>query len=196
MCDFNSTAWRLLGQEIQCAHNQENSHSGASEAAGWRDNEPNRKIVVFEAEWDGEGEMPSDSKLIRNIGECPPQLVKAIRRHYTRLHEAMESGKHCGHGEYFSEEKWLDVLMAVINGGFAVAFPQSIGGYLYLRGLTSAKDLVLPQSIGGYLDLSGLTSAKDLVLPQSIGGSLDLSGLTSADKQTLRKKYPMLANKI
>ena len=45
---------------------------------------------------------------------------------------------------------------------------------LDLRGLTSAKDLVLPKTVGGGLDLSGLTSAKDLVLPKTVGGGLDL----------------------
>ncbi|MFA5388839.1 MAG: hypothetical protein WC312_03695, partial [Candidatus Omnitrophota bacterium] len=50
----------------------------------------------------------------------------------------------------------------------------TVGGSLYLNGLTSAKDLVLPKTIGGWLYLSGLTSAKDLVLPKTIGGSLYL----------------------
>ena len=52
----------------------------------------------------------------------------------------------------------------------------NIGGGLYLRGLTSAKGLVLPTTIGGWLDLSGLTSAKGLVLPTTIGGALYLRG--------------------
>ena len=217
MCDFHSTCWRLLGQEIQVAHNQNNSHSDSIKEAGWRDNEPNRKINVFEAEWNGEGEMPPDSKLIRNIGECPEKLVKAIRKHYTKLAEALSSGKHVLAGGYFVSEKWVDVLLAVAAKKMPVAFPEnvgghldlsgltsakdlvlpkSVGGHLYLSGLTSAKDLVLPKSIGGYLNLSGLTSAKDLVLPKSIGGSLYLRSLTSADKDALRKKFPHLKNKI
>jgi hypothetical protein len=52
--------------------------------------------------------------------------------------------------------------------------PKTVGGSLYLSGLTSAKDLVLPKTVGGSLYLSGLTSAKDLVLPKTVGGSLDL----------------------
>ena len=59
-----------------------------------------------------------------------------------------------------------------------------------------AEGLTLPQSIGGNLYLDGLTSAEDLVLPQSIGGDLDLDGLTSADKEMLRQKYPQHADKI
>ena len=46
--------------------------------------------------------------------------------------------------------------------------------------------------IGGSLYLRGLTSAKGLVLPKEIGGSLDLNGLTSAEKKELRKKYPKI----
>ncbi|MCL2280361.1 hypothetical protein FWC31_00520, partial [Candidatus Saccharibacteria bacterium] len=30
--------------------------------------------------------------------------------------------------------------------------------------------LVLPQNVGGFLDLRGLTSAEGLVLPQNVGG--------------------------
>ena len=196
MCDFHSTCWRLLGQEIQVAHNQKNSHSGAIQEAGWRENEPNRRINVFEAEWNGIGEMPPDSKLIRNSDECPEKLVKAIRSHYIKLNEALTTGKHVLAGGYFSSEKWVDVLSAVANRNMPVAFPEKVGGYLNLGGLTSAKDLVLPKSIGGFLNLCGLTSAKGLVLPKSIGGSLDLCGLTSADKDALRKKFPHLKNKI
>ena len=55
-----------------------------------------------------------------------------------------------------------------------LVLPKSVGGSLYLGGLTSAKDLVLPKSVDGSLVLGGLTSAKDLVLPKSVGGYLDL----------------------
>ena len=187
MCDFHSTCWRLLGQEIQVAHNQKNSHSGAIQEAGWRENEPNRRINVFEAEWNGIGEMPPDSKLIRNSDECPEKLVKAIRSHYIKLNEALTTGKHVLAGGYFSSEKWLDVLVAAVANGMSVAFPERVGGSLYLGGLTSAKGLVLPKSIGGSLDLCGLTSANGLVLPKSIGGSLYFSGLTSAKDLVLPK---------
>jgi hypothetical protein len=57
---------------------------------------------------------------------------------------------------------------------------------LYLRGLTSAKDLVLPKTVNGWLYLSGLTSAKDLVLPKTVNGGLYLSGLTSAERASLK----------
>ena len=49
MCDWHSTAWRLIGQEVQCAHKSNNSHAESIEEAGWRVNEPNRKTIIFEA---------------------------------------------------------------------------------------------------------------------------------------------------
>jgi len=52
--------------------------------------------------------------------------------------------------------------------------------------------LRLPESVGGGLYLSGLTSAEGLRLPESVGGGLYLSGLTSADKNKLRVQYPNL----
>jgi len=52
--------------------------------------------------------------------------------------------------------------------------------------------LVLPKSIGGWLNLRGLTSAKGLVLPKSIGGWLNLRGLTSAKKAQVTKGIKVL----
>ena len=51
------------------------------------------------------------------------------------------------------------------------------------------NDLVLPKEIGGWLDLRGLSSAKDLVLPEKIGGSLDLNGLSYTEREKIRKEY-------
>lgn len=47
--------------------------------------------------------------------------------------------------------------IAAIN--WAIARVNESGVSLYLHGLTSAKGLVLPTKVGGYLDLRGLTSA-------------------------------------
>src|SRR5579859_2435383 len=93
MCDFHSTIWRELGQEVQMFHLPSNSHSEMVQASSWRDNEPNRQTLIFEAEWNGQGEMPSPSRLIRNSGECPERVVNAIMRHYTKLSEALKFGK-------------------------------------------------------------------------------------------------------
>jgi hypothetical protein len=145
MCDFHSTAWRVLGQDIQCAHNSDNSHSGMIEEAGWRDNEPNRAINIFEAEWNGEGELPGNAKLIRNIGECPEQLVRRIRSHYTKLKEAITDGKHFDF--YFSDtEKWADVWNRAIANGVAVVMPKVFGGNLYVSGTAKLDALT---EVGG-----------------------------------------------
>lgn len=79
MCDFHSTAWRVLGQEIQMLHQSDNSHSNMIDKAGWRVNQPNRAPINFEAEWNCEGDMPKEGEFIRNFGECPELLVKKIR---------------------------------------------------------------------------------------------------------------------
>lgn len=90
------------------AHLPHNFHSEMIEEAGWRVNQPNRVAIVFEAEWGGRGDLPSDSKLIRNDGECPEQVVKAVRRHYKYLSECLNAGKHLDC--YFSDlEKYADV---------------------------------------------------------------------------------------
>ena len=54
------------------------------------------------------------------------------------------------------------------------------------------KEIVKNGKLDGSLNLRGLTSAKDLVLPQTVGGYLYLNGLTSADKEELRKKFPYI----
>ena len=53
--------------------------------------------------------------------------------------------------------------------------------------MSTGQDKVFP----GSLDLRGLTSAKGLVLPKEVG-SLDLRGLTSEERSELRIKYPTL----
>ena len=45
---------------------------------------------------------------------------------------------------------------------------EAFSGSLNLRGLTSAKGLVLPKSIGGWLNLRGLTSAKKAQVTKGI----------------------------
>lgn len=92
MCDFHSILGVALGENnFEIRHDKSNSHSGM---AGDIRNEPNRKTVIFEAEWNGQGDLPPDTKLIRNIGECPERLVKKIRDHYIKLKEALVNGKH------------------------------------------------------------------------------------------------------
>jgi hypothetical protein len=164
MCDFHSTAWRLVGQDIQCAHLSTNSHSGMIKAAGWKENQPNRKIQIFEAEWDGVGDLPSDTRLIRNFGECPEKVRNQIRKHYQKLKEAITEGKHFD--LYFADtEKWADVWNRAIANGVAVTLPKVFKGHLDVSG--SAK-----------LDAPALTE---------VGGSLDVSGSAKLDAPKLKR---------
>ena len=100
MCDFHSTAWRLIGQDVQMCHLPTNSHSEMIAEAKWRVNEPNRQIQVFEAE----GTCEADVK-IRQSGECPEKVMAAIKRHYRKLEECLKTGEGLRIGEYFSDTK-------------------------------------------------------------------------------------------
>ena len=124
MCDFHSTIWRLIGQDVQMFHLASNSHSEMVAASGWRENEPNRKVLVFEAEWNGAGEMPGDSRLVKsNFGECPDKVIKAIRKHCLKLKEALSEGKHFD--KYFADAKvWGDVWTAAMRNGQNIDFSE------------------------------------------------------------------------
>ena len=130
MCDFHSTCWRLIGPDAECAHLPTNSHSESITAAGWRENQPNRKTIVFEVEWDLRGDMPADSKLIRNHGDCPEQLVTAIKRHYLAAKKFIETGE--GWKKFGDLEKWGDLWSKVRVLPEGVTFPKECGS-LYLR---------------------------------------------------------------
>ena len=182
MCDFHSTAWRLLGQDIQCAHVAGNSHSTAITEAGWRDNEPNRRTLIFEAEWDGIGEIPESSQLIRNNGECPERLEKAIREHYRRVKEAITTGKYLD-STFADTKKFADVWNKAIANGVSVEIPAVFHGDLYVYG--SAKLDALTE-VGGYLRVYG--SAKlDAPALTKVGGDLYVYGSAKLDAPKLKK---------
>lgn len=127
ICDFHSTAWRLLGQTVEMCHLQNNSHSEMIENAGWRHNEPNKTVRVFEAEWNGDGEVPSCGSFVCNSGECPERLMTAIRQHYLRLKECLATGKHIQPGEYFADhKKWADVWSKAMERGFMPDFSKVV----------------------------------------------------------------------
>jgi hypothetical protein len=90
MCDFHSTVWRCDGA---MAHLASNSHSGAVEAAGWRENQPNRERFFWEAEWDGEGDFPSDNALVRGADTCPEPVMKKIKAHYRLLQKTLSKAQ-------------------------------------------------------------------------------------------------------
>ena len=121
MCTFHSIIGRMLGETAELYHNSTNSHSGMIKAANWRDNKPNEIIRVFEAEWNGEGAFPSDSKLIRNHDECPEKLKDKIRNHYEKL-QALLTGKKVD--SYFADhEKYSDVWRSLTTLPEGVTFP-------------------------------------------------------------------------
>ena len=72
-----------LGQDLSIYHDPSNDHSKMRELVGETASSApiTRKAITFEAEWDGDGELPANAKLIRNIGDCPERLVKKIREH-------------------------------------------------------------------------------------------------------------------
>ena len=122
MCDFHSILGvSLPGNKYEIRHLPSNSHS---EMAGDLKNGPNRKPVIFEAEWNGLGEIPKPEKLIRNYDECPPKLVEKIVQHYQALSGALKDGKGCEVGGYFADiEKWYDVWSAILKAGVCLQVP-------------------------------------------------------------------------
>jgi hypothetical protein len=160
MCDFHSTAWRMLGQDIQVCHLPNNSHSEMIEAAGWKDNQPNRQTVVFEAEWSGEGKLPEAGAIIRNSGECPERLTRSIMSHYRKLKEALSEGKHLGRDGYFRDHKtWADVWRSAMHNGHMPDFTdvKEFSGYVNIEQ-------------GGSLTAPVLAKCGDVSIAQ--GGSL------------------------
>ena len=150
MCNFHSTAWRMIGQDIQMCHLPTNSHSKMIEAAGWRENEPNRVTLVFEAEGTSENNVK-----IRQSNECPEKVMVAIRKHYRRLADCVSTGVGVRVGEYFADiEKWSDVWSSLTSLPEKMTWPQTISGSLDLRSLTSLpENMTWPQTIGGSLYL-------------------------------------------
>ena len=157
MCDFHSIVGVALGERYELLHTPDNSHSGMIESYGKSlgapdlSNKPLRKTVLFEAEWDGEGDLPPDTRLVRNASECPEKLMGMIREHYHKLEEAMTTGKHLD--GYFSDTaKWSDVWNQCIKRGVSVVFPAVFKGHLtiYENAKLEAPALAL---VGGYLDV-------------------------------------------
>lgn len=124
----------MLGQDVQMFHLPSNSHSEMVEQSGWRDNEPNRKTLVFEAEWSGNGEMPDAARLVRNHSECPSLVQAAILRHYSRLAGALkDAGELMAHFE--DVKKFHDVWSAAMANGIAPDFSEveSFPGSIYVH---------------------------------------------------------------
>ena len=127
MCDFHSALGVALSDDtIELRHLPTNSHS---EMAGDLENKPNRKPIIFEAEWSGNGDVPAPERLIRNHAECPPKLVETIVSHYQKLKEALADGKHLVVGGYFGDiSKWSDVWSEALKRGVKVLVPDIAPG--------------------------------------------------------------------
>jgi hypothetical protein len=140
MCYFHSTAWRLIGQDVQMAHLGTNSHAEMIKVAGWKANQPNRQTVIYEAEWSGEGDMPPVEKLIRNSDECPEKVQESVKNHYGKLQEAIQAGKHLDANGYFKDaSRWYDVWSNAMQKGHMPDFQNvtSFASYVtVLRGAT------------------------------------------------------------
>jgi len=112
MCDFHSIVVRVDGAS---AHIAGNSHSGAVEAAGWRENDQMADLrgkYFVEAEWDGLGDFPGAESITR--GEMNEKQRKLIANHYTALQKlladpASHAERMCLGRGIFSKPEFADV---------------------------------------------------------------------------------------
>ena len=87
MFDFHSIVVRVDGAS---AHIASNSHSGAVEAAGWRENDQMADLrgkYFVEAEWGGLGDFPGPKSVTR--GDMNEKQRKLITNHYTALQKLL-----------------------------------------------------------------------------------------------------------
>lgn len=154
MCDFHSVLGVALGDNnYELWHEPGNSHSNMAERLR---NLPNRQPIIFEAEWDGVGELPPNNRLIRNFSERPEELVTRIRLHYVRLKQAITEGRHFDH--YFGDtEKWSDVWNQAIHNGICIQLPTIFEGDLHIYEWSSAGASALA-TVGGNLRVYGTAS--------------------------------------
>ena len=114
-----------------------------------------RRAITFEAEWSGDGDLPPDTQLIRDFGECPERLVKKIRDHYIKLKEAVQQGKHLGQDGYFCDpNKWADVWSVAMQNGFQPEFSNVVTfpGSVYVRESATLTAPALTE-VSGYVDV-------------------------------------------
>ena len=114
----------MLNETAELIHTADNSHAKMIEAAGWRANQPNETVRVFEAEWDGIGKFPMDSTLIRNVSECPERLKDKIRNHYKKL-QAVRGSYSLSICNHSSDS--LDEGVFQENRTFSVGFNSHLG---------------------------------------------------------------------
>jgi hypothetical protein len=157
MCDCHSICVRTDGA---IAHIPGNSHSGAVEAAKWRENQPNRDAFFVECEWNGRGKFPGADKITRSpINE---RQRKVIENHYHALEKLI--GDPAQHAErmllkdgIFAGEQYGDIRWRVITDP---ACPKKVLAKLLKTTVFIDKlpDHPLPAgltSVGGYLNVEG-----------------------------------------
>ena len=173
MCTFHSILGIALGDKFEICHLPINSHDemAANYGRGDLKNKPNRRPVIFEAEWDGKGPLPPDSVLIRQCDECPERLKNMIRSHYEKLKKALTGGKHLTPDGYFGDTlKYADVWSAAIEAGVPVTLPAVFRGDLDVAGAATLDAPALTE-VGGDLSVSdsGHLAARALT---RVGGKL------------------------
>lgn len=138
---FHKTVWRMIGTGIQHLHDGSSSHSAMIAKAGWRENEPNRKTLNFEADWDMMATaMLPPNRLIRGHHECPERLERRIVEHYNRVFEAVVEGRHLD-GYFKNSKQWGDVWEAAANRGVSIAIPSTMENALRIYGHVRLLDL-------------------------------------------------------
>ena len=205
MCDFHSIVVRSDGK---IAHIARNSHSGAVEAAGWRENADHRARVFVEAEWSGAGEFPGSDKITR--GTPNDRQARVIKNHYESLAKLLADPK--AHAKrmlfdrgIFSDDIYADIRWRVLIHPDCpkdvtdrlVTLPLHANGEriksLDPRIITLVGNLAVEDGyeinapalteVGGNLDVSG--SAKlDAPALTEVGGYLAVYGSAKLDALT------------
>ena len=144
-----------------------NSHSDIRKACQLKDDRPAEQVNLEAHLVKGSFYNPKNWKVVvdHEVGDIP--------QWFTDDREAIEG-------------LFLEYLEAELKEAKAT---KTYKGSLTFDWRTVPKEgLVLPTTVGGDLWLSGLTSAEGLVLPTTLGGWLDLRGLSQKEKETIRKK--------
>ena len=158
MCDFHSIAVRKDGA---VAHIMQNSHSGAVEAAGWRENDQMADLrgpYFVEAEWSGKGEFTVE-RITRNSESMNEKQRTVINNHYKALQRLLaDPAEHvermCLGRGIFSEDCYADIRFKVmidprVSDEIAAKLAETV---LFGDGSTVSK---LPENIklihGGFI---------------------------------------------
>ena len=163
MCEFHSIVISTSGQ---IAHIPSNSHSGAIAAANWSDNGVSTAIRnkggLFEAEWNGRGDVPPTPALLKHTTRDFPNTVETVARaHYEKLWRYLSGENDTKLDKYFEADVWLDVQLQRLigNGEGSVRIKCDKAGdatHVDLSGCTGLTSVpAFPNAT--HVDLSGCT---------------------------------------